>query len=177
MTNIWIYFGSLPTDFQEFEQQLYDAVIEHITNWYDNIPNDKMPYVLVDLDIGEAYENLINTGFKQVTLSRLLKKCKYIGTFRFLYDIKQKRLMQLPNDEGEQYLTFFKDSYGIFTRYWKLDDEKRESFDHLLYMWTRNSLEATISTFSVYNIWKEHPDIFELAKSVLTRLERLDKVF
>ena len=174
MTDIWIYCGSLPTDFRELEQQLYEVVIEYITNLYGDIPIDKMPNVLVIFYMGEAHENLVNIGFKRITLSRLLKKCKYINTFCFLYDIKQKRLMQLPNDEGERYLDFFKDSYEIFTRYWRLDDEKRESFDHLLYMWTQYSLKVTIGAFCVYDLWKEYPYIFELAKSVLTRLERLD---
>ena len=174
MYSIWIYCGSLPTDFQDLEQQLYEVVIGYITDLYGNIPIDKMPNVLVGFYIGRVCENLIGIDLRRITLSRLLKKCRYTLTFDFIYDIKQRRLIQLPNDEGEQYLDFFKDFYEILTRYWRLDSEKRESFDHLLYMWTQYSLKVTIGAFRVYDLWKEYPYIFELAKSVLTRLERLD---
>jgi len=173
-----IYLSSLPTDFQELEQQLYEVVIGYVTDLHGNIPIDKMPNVLVGFYIGRVCENLIGIDLRRITLSRLLKKCRYTLTFDFIYDIKQRRLMQLPSDEGEQYLAFFKDFYEILTRYWRLDSEKQKVVDSILDMYTqsealvtRTPLSSIIGGYCIYTKWKEHSQIFETAKTLLMHIQ------
>lgn len=169
------YMSNLPLNFREFEEWIYPKVVAYSraisdNNDDDNDSNDNnnLQNVLLKVFFGSISRNIFMIKFDKLTFSVMLENHEYRKEYYFIYDIKQKRIRQLPGDGKKQYLRFFKSVYEIFTRIFRLDPIKRKLINTICHIYTGNDIHTIIEIYpKIYASWKQHQHVAKFIRKLL----------
>ena len=158
LQKLTVNLSDMPLDFEEFEKWLGET----LENEYDT-------NVLLKVHFGHILHNSLIIEIGILTFSALLERHNYFQEYCFIFDLDQKRLIQMPNDNG-LYLDFFKSIYEIFTRYHRLEPIEKSLFNHIMRAYVDTTIRNIAAPYSnTYISWKQYQHAVKFVRKLLEK--------